>query len=166
MICSIIAYTFGEDNYLGYLYSGEWDGLVYDLKDSPIVIVEGKMIIGVIDCIDLVNYLKVNQPDIPQEVSYSSIKTSLVDVTTNQMYKDEEFIIITVHGEIFYMRSGILYPIQDSFMTIGHKKDISWGCFYGLKDMNIPIKSKIEISLTAVKEATNSRKGNIGIERI
>ncbi len=162
---TIVAYT-GNDNYLACSYSGFFSGISYKLNDSPIVYMDGKLIIGVLNNHNLTSYLRENPLDIPTELSYGNILRSLNRLNFDEKYKGTELLIITITGDIFLFQDSILFHIKHPYISIGPGKDIVYGCLYGLSTMKIPDDNKIEVAMGALRESDPSRNSVFKIERI
>jgi hypothetical protein len=162
---TLIAYTGETYKYLGYAIGGEFDGLYVDVKESPIFVSDGNLIIGVLNNRLFQQYLLINNHK-PTDTGYKSVLQSFDFIKNYEKFSGLEMLMINSDGNIYYWKDGIMHDIKAHYFAIGKARDIAIGCMYGLRSSSYQDQERMEITLKAVTYNRPNQGMSTGIERI
>lgn len=155
----------GAYQYMGYARSQGQYGWNVKVAGSPIIHIDQKMLLGIMDCQELYQYFIINGCHIT-DLDYASILKTFNNLITFEDYDQAQMLMITINGDIFYWERGHLYQIDEDYMAIGPEGIIAMSSLKTSESSGDPAEKRMQLALETIQKFNPESSCSIGMERI
>lgn len=162
---TLVALKGGAYQYMGYSHSGAHNGVSLKIHNNPVINVDSKMLMGILNNHLLLQYF-VKNGFILTEFDYRSVLKHLEFIDDVVEFRHSKILMVTVFGDIFLWDEGRLLHIDEEYAAIGYEAKLALGCLHGTGDSNKPSEQRMETVMKFVQSVNPSGNKSVGVERV